>query len=204
MALATHILMVFDSRYGHIDTMAEAVAAGSGQAGNIEVTPVQVAELMPHEVLDERSAKAARAALPRASGQGRAVGGRRGYHLDALMAITASLNDDKSSKHLGGVFRSEVVEFGDMPTQPQEEMVMEDSPKHSINNAGQSASVGLIIRLMEPTNIETPCDQLDAFLTPTELFYIRSHFPTPQGELASYHLRIDGAVRHPSPCGTRC
>jgi hypothetical protein len=202
--LATHILVVFDSRYGHIDIMAEAVAAGSGQAGNIEVTPVQVAELMPHEVLEERSAKAARAALPRASGQVRAVGGRRGHHLDALMAITASLNDDKSSKHLGGVFRSEVVEFGDMPTQPQEEMVMEDSQKHSINNVGQSASVGLIIQPKEPTNLETPFDQLDAFLTPTELFYIRSHFPTPQGELASYHLRIDGAVRHPSPCGTRC
>lgn len=65
MALATNIHVVFDSRYGHIDTMAEAVAAGSDQAGNIEVTPVRVAELVPHEVLEESGAKAARAALPR-------------------------------------------------------------------------------------------------------------------------------------------
>ena len=60
MALATNIHVVFDSRYGHIDTMAEAVAAGSDQAGNIEVTPVRVAELVPHEVLEESGAKAAR------------------------------------------------------------------------------------------------------------------------------------------------
>ena len=113
------------------------------------------------------------------------------------MAITASLNDDKNSNHLGDVFRSEVVEFGDMATQPQEEMVMEDSHKHSINNAGQSSLVGLIIRQKEPTNLDTPFNQLDSFLTPTELFYIRSHFPTPKLGLASYHLRIDGAVRHP-------
>jgi hypothetical protein len=56
-------------------------------------------------------------------------------------------------------------------------MVMEDSKKHYINKAGQSSSVGLIIRQKEPTNLETPFDQLDSILTPTELFYIRSHFP---------------------------
>ncbi len=48
-----------------------------------------------------------------------------------------------------------------------------------------------------PTNLETPFDQVDTFLTPTELFYIRSHFQAPQLDLASYQLRIDGAVRNP-------
>ena len=57
--------------------------------------------------------------------------------------------------------------------------------------------MGLIIRQKEPKNLETPFDQVDSFLTPTELFYIRSHFPTPKLDLASYQLRIDGAVRHP-------
>src|SRR5436305_2878125 len=61
----------------------------------------------------------------------------------------------------------------------------------------QSPSLGLIIRQKEPTNLETPLDQVDSYLTPTELFYIRSHFPAPKVELASYHLRIDGAVRNP-------
>src|SRR6266480_7406232 len=61
----------------------------------------------------------------------------------------------------------------------------------------QSYSVGLIIRQKEPTNLETPFDQVDSYFTPTELFYIRSHFPAPKLEPASYQLRIDGAVRNP-------
>jgi DMSO/TMAO reductase YedYZ molybdopterin-dependent catalytic subunit len=72
---------------------------------------------------------------------------------------------------------------------------------------------GLIIRQKEPNNLETPFEQLDSFLTPTELFYIRSHFAAPKLDLASYQLRIDGAVRNPfclnyqelraMPCETR-
>ena len=56
---------------------------------------------------------------------------------------------------------------------------------------------GLIIRQKEPTNLETPFDQVDSYLTPTNLFYIRSHYSAPKLELASYQLRIDGAVRNP-------
>src|SRR6266478_5110387 len=56
----------------------------------------------------------------------------------------------------------------------------------------QTSSAGLIIRQKEPTNLETPFDQVDSFLTPTELFYIRSHFQAPKVELASYQLRING------------
>ena len=63
-----------------------------------------------------------------------------------------------------------------------------------IKNAPQSTPSGLIIRQSEPKNLETPFDQVDSFLTPTELFYIRSHFPAPKLDLASYRLRIDGAV----------
>jgi DMSO/TMAO reductase YedYZ molybdopterin-dependent catalytic subunit len=56
---------------------------------------------------------------------------------------------------------------------------------------------GLIIRQREPKNLESPFHRLDSYLTPTELFYIRSHFPTPDLDRAAYRLRIDGAVRHP-------
>src|SRR3954470_1391005 len=66
-----------------------------------------------------------------------------------------------------------------------------------INKTGQSPSVGLIIRQKEPDNLETPFDQVDSFLTPTELFYIRSHFKAPRLELGSYRLHIDGAVQNP-------
>src|SRR6202163_3807084 len=78
---------------------------------------------------------------------------------------------------------------------------MKDTQKHytgdKIKKARQSSSMGLIIRQKEPSNLETPFDQVDSFLTPTELFYIRSHFPAPKLNLASYQLRIDGAVRNP-------
>src|SRR3954465_5700106 len=69
----------------------------------------------------------------------------------------------------------------------------------------QSSSAGLIIRQKEPINLETPFDQVDSYLTPTELFYIRSHFPAPKLKLATYQLRVDGAVRNPLSRGyQRC
>ena len=56
---------------------------------------------------------------------------------------------------------------------------------------------GLIIRQKEPVNLETPLDQVDSFLTPAELFYIRSHFPAPDLTIETYRLEIAGAVREP-------
>src|SRR3981081_2620410 len=55
--------------------------------------------------------------------------------------------------------------------------------------------VGLVLRQKDPNNLEMPFDQLDDFITPAELFYIRSHFPTPQLDPVSYRLAIAGAVR---------
>jgi DMSO/TMAO reductase YedYZ molybdopterin-dependent catalytic subunit len=74
---------------------------------------------------------------------------------------------------------------------------MEASKEHYPETTSRSPSGGLIIRQMEPKNLEAPFDQFDSYLTPTELFYIRSHFPTPTLDCASYQLRIDGAVSHP-------
>jgi DMSO/TMAO reductase YedYZ molybdopterin-dependent catalytic subunit len=56
-------------------------------------------------------------------------------------------------------------------------------------------TVGLIIRQKDPNNLEMPFDQLGDFITPTELFYIRSHFPAPALDVGSYRLSIRGAVR---------
>jgi hypothetical protein len=58
-----------------------------------------------------------------------------------------------------------------------------------------SDAVGLIIRQKDPNNLEMPFDQLGDFITPAELFYIRSHFPTPQIDPVTYRLAIAGAVR---------
>src|SRR5437879_1490105 len=56
--------------------------------------------------------------------------------------------------------------------------------------------VGLIIRQKDPNNLEMPFDQLGDFITPSELFYIRSHFPTPELDPVSFRLTISGAVRN--------
>jgi DMSO/TMAO reductase YedYZ molybdopterin-dependent catalytic subunit len=55
----------------------------------------------------------------------------------------------------------------------------------------------MIIRQKEPINLETPMDQVDSFLTPTELFYVRNHFSVPALKADEYQLRVEGAVRTP-------
>jgi hypothetical protein len=69
--------------------------------------------------------------------------------------------------------------------------------RNQYDETRQSSPAGLIIRQKEPTNLEMPFDQVDSYITPTELFYIRSHFPTPRIDVTGYRLRIDGAVRNP-------
>ena len=61
-------------------------------------------------------------------------------------------------------------------------------------NAGRS---GLIIRERDPVNLEYPYDQLESFLTPNDLFYIRSHFKAPSLDRETFELSITGAVRQP-------
>src|ERR1700722_2869494 len=74
---------------------------------------------------------------------------------------------------------------------------MDGSRKRYSDTTKQFLSVGLVIRQKEPKNLESPFYQLDSYLTPSELFYIRSHFPIPTLDRVSYQLRIDGAVRRP-------
>ena len=74
---------------------------------------------------------------------------------------------------------------------------MAETEREGINRFVRPSLTGLIIRQKEPRNLETPFDRLDSFLTPTELFYIRSHFPTPLLDRPSYRLEIDGAVGKP-------
>src|ERR1700682_5338940 len=57
-------------------------------------------------------------------------------------------------------------------------------------------AVGLIIRQKDPNNLEMPFDQLGDFITPSELFYIRSHFPTPELDPLAYRLSVRGALRN--------
>jgi DMSO/TMAO reductase YedYZ molybdopterin-dependent catalytic subunit len=69
---------------------------------------------------------------------------------------------------------------------------MNDQAENSSRTA--TRAVGLVIQQKDPKNFEMPFDQLGDFITPSELFYIRSHFPTPELNSAAYRLSIRGAL----------
>ena len=58
------------------------------------------------------------------------------------------------------------------------------------------AQAGMIVRQAEPLNVEMPFGALDHFVTPTEEFFIRCHFPIPEISRDQWRLRISGEVAH--------
>ncbi len=64
----TKVLVLYYSMYGHIETLAQAVAEGAGQVEGVEVSVKRVPELMPREVAEKAGAKLDQAA-PEASPQ---------------------------------------------------------------------------------------------------------------------------------------
>jgi DMSO/TMAO reductase YedYZ molybdopterin-dependent catalytic subunit len=55
----------------------------------------------------------------------------------------------------------------------------------------------LIIRSPRPEDLETPVHLLTSWITPNDLFYVRSHFYTPSVDADSWRLRVDGDVDRP-------
>jgi DMSO/TMAO reductase YedYZ molybdopterin-dependent catalytic subunit len=56
---------------------------------------------------------------------------------------------------------------------------------------------GKIVRCEQPLNLEMPFEQLDGFITPTEAFYVRTHFPIPEIDKNKWRLRVEGEVKKP-------
>ncbi len=56
----------------------------------------------------------------------------------------------------------------------------------------------MITREKEPANLEMPFAELEGRITPTEKFYVRSHFPTPASDLKRWRLTVDGSVKKPA------
>jgi DMSO/TMAO reductase YedYZ molybdopterin-dependent catalytic subunit len=52
----------------------------------------------------------------------------------------------------------------------------------------------LIIRELEPENLEFPFSSLNSAITPNEQFFVRSHFPVPKLDLKSWKLQVEGQV----------
>ena len=56
---------------------------------------------------------------------------------------------------------------------------------------------GKIVRSENPLNLEMPFSALDGFITPTESFYVRTHFPIPEIDRKTWRLRVEGRVERP-------
>ena len=52
----------------------------------------------------------------------------------------------------------------------------------------------LIVRSARPEDFETPVHLLDSWITPNDLFFVRSHFYTPTIDALSWRLQVDGEV----------
>ena len=53
------------------------------------------------------------------------------------------------------------------------------------------------MRSEEPLNLEMPFEKLDGFITPTDLFYVRTHFPIPKIDKKTWRLNVEGEVERP-------
>jgi DMSO/TMAO reductase YedYZ molybdopterin-dependent catalytic subunit len=56
---------------------------------------------------------------------------------------------------------------------------------------------GLIVREQEPLNLEMPFSAATDFITPSELFYVRCHFPIPEIAAKDWRLKVEGEVESP-------
>ena len=56
---------------------------------------------------------------------------------------------------------------------------------------------GRIVRGEAPLNLEMPFEKLEGFLTATESFYVRTHFPIPSIDRDAWWLHVEGDVENP-------
>src|SRR4051794_13971579 len=66
--------------------------------------------------------------------------------------------------------------------------------------ADESSST-LIVRASRPLDLEAPGEVFDRFLTPNDLFFVRSHFGAPASGLGPWRLSIRGLVERPIELG---
>src|SRR3989442_902216 len=59
----------------------------------------------------------------------------------------------------------------------------------------------LIVRSVRPQDLETPVALLDSWITPNDLFYVRSHLYTPEIAPNGWRLKVDGLVEKPLEIG---
>lgn len=70
-------------------------------------------------------------------------------------------------------------------------------PSNGVSGQADLAKDRLIVRSARPQDLETPPHLLDTWITPNDLFYVRSHFYTPSIDEAAWRLVVDGEVEKP-------
>jgi DMSO/TMAO reductase YedYZ molybdopterin-dependent catalytic subunit len=66
-----------------------------------------------------------------------------------------------------------------------------------MNEGSQRLIEGQIVHGEDPLNLEMPFSTLDSFITPTESFYVRTHFPIPAIDKDAWWLHVEGEVETP-------
>ena len=72
---------------------------------------------------------------------------------------------------------------------------------HAADPSAEAYYPGLITRQSNPENLEFPFASLNSFHTPTEQFYVRTHFSVPALKAAEWSLRVEGHVEKPFEIG---
>jgi DMSO/TMAO reductase YedYZ molybdopterin-dependent catalytic subunit len=71
----------------------------------------------------------------------------------------------------------------------------------ALQNTAAPPDRRLIVRSRTPQDLETPVSLLTNWITPNDLFFVRSHLPTPNVERAKWTLTVTGSVERPVTFG---
>ncbi|MEO7275724.1 MAG: sulfite oxidase [Vicinamibacterales bacterium] len=80
------------------------------------------------------------------------------------------------------------------PSPPADTLVISLPAPSPCGAEATEARPGFIVREDEPRNLESPVSALHDFVTATDSFYVRNHFPEPEIDPATWRLTVEGAV----------
>jgi DMSO/TMAO reductase YedYZ molybdopterin-dependent catalytic subunit len=71
------------------------------------------------------------------------------------------------------------------------------APLRALQRGGLQTDSRLIVRSRTPQDLETPVGLLTDWITPNDVFFVRSHLPTPNIDGSTWALTVGGAVERP-------
>ncbi|MEM9702257.1 MAG: sulfite oxidase, partial [Planctomycetota bacterium] len=134
---------------------------------------------------------------------------------DRLLATIAAMTEPASSLSRRTLLKTAAVALpaaGAVSTLTKtaaaQDGAVPNSPVRPVATTGQTPTraagghPGVIVRQWEPRNLEYPLPSLDGPITPTEQFYVRSHFPVPEADAKTWTLTVNkwnGPIRFGNP-----